>query len=63
VLAARYAIPRQQGRDLGGSLNLNLLVSRGRDQLAAPGAGRRRVRPSLEAMQQARRRLDDAGAR
>jgi hypothetical protein len=29
VLAAGWAIPRQCGRDLGGSLNLNLLVPRG----------------------------------
>src|SRR5262245_26609434 len=33
VLAARWGIPRQPGRDLGGSLNLNLLVSRGAEQL------------------------------
>jgi Ser/Thr protein kinase RdoA (MazF antagonist) len=61
VLAARYAIPRQQGRDLGGSLNLNLLLSRGDDQLVA-----RVHRPSvsqarLAAIQQVRRWLDAAG--
>src|SRR6266567_9164945 len=33
VLAAGWAIPRQRGRDLGGSLNLNLLVSRGDERL------------------------------
>jgi len=61
VLAARWAIPRQQGRDLGGSVNLNLLVSRGGDQLVA-----RVYRPSvsqarLEDIQQVRQHLDDAG--
>jgi hypothetical protein len=33
MLAARWAIPRQPGRDLGGSLSLNLLVGRGGEQL------------------------------
>ena len=33
LLSFRWAIPRQRGRDLGGSLNLNLLVSRGDEQL------------------------------
>jgi Ser/Thr protein kinase RdoA (MazF antagonist) len=61
VLAARWAIPRQCGRDLGGSLNLNLLVSRGADQLVVrvhrPSVGRAR----LEAIQAVRDRLDAAG--
>jgi len=33
VLAARWAIPGQRGRDLGGSLNLKVLVSRGDERL------------------------------
>jgi Ser/Thr protein kinase RdoA (MazF antagonist) len=61
VLAARFGIPRQQGRDPGGSLNLNLLVSRGDDQLVI-----RVHRPSvsqarLEDIQLVRNRLDAAG--
>jgi Ser/Thr protein kinase RdoA (MazF antagonist) len=61
VLTARYAIPRQQGRDLGGSLNLNLLAGRGGEQLVV-----RVHRPSvsaarLEDIQQVRDRLDAAG--
>lgn len=59
MLAAGYGIPRQHGRDLGGSLNL--LVRRGGDRLVA-----RVYRPSvsgsrLEEIQQVRRRLEDAG--
>jgi hypothetical protein len=61
VLAARWAIPRQRERDLGGSVNLNLLVHRGNDQLVV-----RVYRPSLSAarlkdIQAVRDRLDDAG--
>lgn len=61
VLTARYGIPRQHGRDLGGSLNLNLLVRRAGDQLVV-----RVYRPSvsqarLEDIQQVRHWLDDAG--
>ncbi|HEY5990831.1 MAG TPA: phosphotransferase [Streptosporangiaceae bacterium] len=61
VLAARWAIPVQHGRDLGGSLNLNLLVGRGGDQLVV-----RVHRPSmsgarLEDIQQVRNGLHDAG--
>jgi phosphotransferase family enzyme len=61
VLAARWAIPAQGGRDLGGSLNLNLLVGRGGEQLVA-----RVHRPSvspvrLEAIQAVRDRLNEAG--
>ncbi len=61
VLAAGWAIPRQRGRDLGGSLNLNLLVSRGDERLVV-----RVHRPSfsparLEAIQHARQQLDAAG--
>jgi Ser/Thr protein kinase RdoA (MazF antagonist) len=61
VLAARWGIPSQHGRDLGGSLNMNLLVSRGNDQLVV-----RVHRPSLsqarlEDIQAVRYRLDDAG--
>jgi len=33
VLSAGWAVPRQRGRDLGGSLNLNLLVRRGDNRL------------------------------
>jgi len=55
------AIPRQRGRDLGGSLNLNLLVSRGDERLVV-----RVHRPSVsrarpEAIQHARQQLDAAG--
>jgi Ser/Thr protein kinase RdoA (MazF antagonist) len=61
VLVGRYAIPRQQGCDLGGSLNLNLLVHRGEEQLVArvhrPSVSRAR----LEDIQQVRDRLDAAG--
>jgi hypothetical protein len=61
VLAARYPIPRQRGRDLGGSLTLNLLVNRGGEQLVV-----RVYRPSvsqarLEAIRQVRSRLAGAG--
>src|SRR5215831_16923442 len=61
VLAGRWAVPRQQGRDLGGSLNLNLLVSRGDDQLVV-----RVHRPSVSAdrllaIQAVRARVDAAG--
>jgi Ser/Thr protein kinase RdoA (MazF antagonist) len=61
VLAARWAIPVQQGHDLGGGLNLNLLVGRGGDQLVV-----RVHRPSmsqarLEDIQQIRNGLHDAG--
>jgi Ser/Thr protein kinase RdoA (MazF antagonist) len=61
VLAARWAIPRQRGRDLGGSVNLNLLVHRGNDQLVV-----RVYRPSvsparLKDIQVVRDRLDGAG--
>jgi hypothetical protein len=61
VLAGRWAIPRQPGRDLGGSLNLNLLVSRGAERLVAR-VHRRSVSPArLEAIQAVRGRLDAAG--
>ncbi len=61
VLAARWAIPRQRERDLGGSVNLNLLVHCGNDQLVV-----RVYRPSLSParlkdIQAVRGRLDDAG--
>jgi len=53
--------PRQHGRDLGGSLNLNLLVSRGDDRLVV-----RVHRPSVsqvrvQDIQAVRDRLDAAG--
>jgi Ser/Thr protein kinase RdoA (MazF antagonist) len=61
VLAARWAIPRQHGRDLGGSLNLNLLVSRGDERLVVrvhrPSVGHDR----LEDIHQVRNLLDTAG--
>ena len=61
VLAARWAIPLQQGHDLGGSLNLNLQVSRGDDRLVVrvhrPSAGPARLRD----IQAVRDRLDHAG--
>ncbi len=61
VLAARWAIPRQPGRDLGGSLNLNLLVSRGAGQLVVR-VHRPSVSPArLEAVQAVRDRLDAGG--
>ena len=61
MLAARWAIPRQPGRDLGGSLNLNLLVSRGAGQLVVR-VHRPSVSPArLEAVQAVRDRLDAAG--
>lgn len=61
VLAVRWAIPRQHERDLGGSVNLNLLVHRGNDQLVV-----RVYRPSLSParlkdIRAVRDRLDDAG--
>ena len=61
VLAARWAIPRQPGRYLGGSLNLNLLVSRGAEQPVVR-VHRPSVSPArLEAIQVVRDRLDAAG--
>jgi homoserine kinase type II len=61
VLAARWSIPRQPGRDLGGSLNLNLLVSRGAQRLVVR-VHRPSVSPArLEAIQAVRDRLDAAG--
>ena len=61
VLVSRRAIPLQQGRDLGGSLNLNLLVSRGDDQLVVR-VHRPSVRPArLQDIQAVRDRLDSAG--
>jgi hypothetical protein len=61
VLAARWAIPRQQGRDLGGSLNLNLLVSPGGEQVVVR-VHQPSVSPArLEAIEAARDRLDAAG--
>ena len=61
VLAAGWALPRQQGRDLGGSLNLNLLVSRGDDRLVVrvhrPSVSQARVQD----IQDVRDRLDHAG--
>jgi Ser/Thr protein kinase RdoA (MazF antagonist) len=61
VLVSRWAIPRQHGRDLGGSLNLNLLVSRGDDQLVVR-VHRPPVRPArLQDIQAVRDRLDSAG--
>jgi Ser/Thr protein kinase RdoA (MazF antagonist) len=61
VLAARWAIPRQRKRDLGGGVNLNFLVHRGNDQLVV-----RVYRPSLSParlkdIQAVWGRLDDAG--
>src|SRR5207244_9267090 len=59
VLAAWWAIPRQPGRDLGGSLNL--LVSRGAGQLVVR-VHRPSVSPArLEAVQAVRDRLDAGG--
>ena len=61
VLTAGWAIPRQRGRDLGGSLNLNLLVSRGDERLVVR-VHRPSVSPArLEAIQHARQQLDAAG--
>jgi Ser/Thr protein kinase RdoA (MazF antagonist) len=61
VLAAGWAIPGQPGRDLGGSLNLNLLVSRGDDRLVVrvhrPSVSQARVQD----IQAVRGRLDAAG--
>jgi Ser/Thr protein kinase RdoA (MazF antagonist) len=61
VLSAGWAESPQHGRDLGGSLNLNLLVSRGDDGLVV-----RVHRPSvsqarLQDIQAVRDRLDHAG--
>jgi homoserine kinase type II len=54
-------ISRQPGRDLGGSLNLNLLVSRGGERLVVR-VHRPSVSPArLEAIQAVRDRLDAAG--
>ena len=61
VLAARWAIPVQPGRDMGGSLNLNLLVGRGGDQLVVRVHRRSMSRARLEDIQQVRNRLHDAG--
>jgi len=61
VLAARWAIPRQHGRDLGGSLNLNLLVGRRGEQLVVR-VHRPSVSPArLEDIQAVRDRIDVAG--
>jgi hypothetical protein len=61
MLAARWAIPRQRGRDLGGSLNLNLLVHRGDERLVAR-VHRPSVSPArLEDIQAVRDNLDQAG--
>jgi Ser/Thr protein kinase RdoA (MazF antagonist) len=61
VLAARWGIPCQRGRDLGGSLNLNLLVHRGDDRLVVR-VHRPSVSPArLEDIQAVRGRLDAAG--
>jgi Ser/Thr protein kinase RdoA (MazF antagonist) len=61
VLAARWAIPVQQGRELGGSLNLNLLVGRGSDQLVVRVHRPSMSRDRLEDIQQVRNGLHDAG--
>ena len=61
VLEARWAIPRQPGRDLGGSLNLNLLVSRGAEQLVVRVHRPSASPPRVEAIQAVRERLDAAG--
>jgi Ser/Thr protein kinase RdoA (MazF antagonist) len=53
--------PRQRGRDLGGSLNLNLLVHRGDEHLVVR-VHRPSVSPaSLEDIQAVRDELDQAG--
>lgn len=62
ALAARWQILRRHGRDLGGSLILNLLVSRGDDQVVVvrvrwPSVSRARVQD----IQAVRDRLDAAG--
>jgi len=60
VLAARWAISRQRGRDLGGSLNLNLLVNRGGECLVVR-VHRASVSPArLADIQAVRDRLDAA---
>jgi len=61
VLAARWAIPMQQGRDLGGSLNLNLLVDHGGDQLVVREHRPSMSRARLEDIQRVRNGLHDAG--
>ena len=61
VLAARWSIPSQPGRDLGGSLNLNLLVSRGAERLVVQVHRPSVSPPRLEAIQAVRERLDAAG--
>jgi len=61
LLAARWAVPRQPGRDLGGSLNLNLLVSRGAEQLVVRVHRPSASPPRVEAIQAVRERLDAAG--
>jgi Ser/Thr protein kinase RdoA (MazF antagonist) len=61
LLITRWAIPRQHGRDLGGSLNLNLLVSRGDEKLVVR-VHRPSVRPArLEDIQAVRQQLHHAG--
>ena len=61
VLAAQWAIPRQRGRDLGGSLSLNLLVHR-LDERLVVRVHRPSVSPArLEDIEAVRDRLDDAG--
>ena len=61
VLAAQWAVPLQPGRELGGSLNLNLLVSRGGDQLVVRVHRPSMSRARLEDIQQVRNGLHDAG--
>jgi Ser/Thr protein kinase RdoA (MazF antagonist) len=61
VLEARWAIPRQRGRDLGGSLNLNLLVRRGDERLVVR-VHRPSVSPArLEDIRAVRHELYQAG--
>ena len=61
VLAGRWAVPRQKGRDLGGSLNLNLLVSRGDDQLVVRVHRQSVSAARLQVIQGVRARVDSAG--
>ena len=61
LLVSRWAIPRQRGRDLGGSLSLNLLVSRGDEQLVVR-VHRPSVSPDrLTGIQAARQQVHDGG--
>ena len=61
MLFARWAIPRQHDRDLGGSLNLNLLVSRGDEKLVVR-VHRPSVSPArLNDIQAVRQQLHHAG--